>query len=446
MTEGSKYPGRRIWFMQRSQFPLHRFSVLPTLALVSLLASAAWAGARESVIYRFTGGTGGAYPSSNLLLDASGHLYGTASRGGNTKDCSGNGCGMVFELTRSKGKWQEHVLYAFQGGTDGLEPSGNLVFDAAGNLYGTTYGGGTGTQCTAIPGCGTVFELFPKGDGSWKESVLYSFQDGGDGALPVGLTIDASGNLYGVNITGSRTLGAEFGTVFELSPPRQMSRAWKEITLYSFQAFEIQANPGLVFDVKGNLYGTWSQLYSCESACGAVFELKRAGTSWQETDLYDFPGGGNGGEPMAGIILDNKGQVYGTGGEGGNGWGIAFQLKLSGGQWTEVILHNFCSLNNCADGGSPQSPLVFDHAGNLYGTAAGGGTGCSFPGCGVVFKLARTKSAWKETVMYNFKGEPDGRYPVEGLTLDGKGNLYGTTAGGGKGANGGYGTVFELTP
>jgi len=433
--------------MQRSQLSArYELSVLLGLGLMLLLASAAQAAAHEKILYRFSGGTDGAFPSSNLVLDASGHLYGTASQGGNTNDCTGSvpGCGVVFELTPSgSGKWREAVLYAFQGGTDGLEPSGNLVFDSVGNIYGTTYGGGTGTACTAIPGCGTVFELSPQGDGSWKETVLYSFQDGGDGALPVGLTMDSSGNLYGATITG----GTEFGTVFELSPPRHEGGAWKETTLYSFQAFEIQPNPGLVFDAKGNLYGSWYQLYSCYSGCGAVFELKRVGKSWQETDLYDFPGGGYGGEPMAGVILDSKGHLYGTGAEGGNNWGIAFELKRSGGQWAEVILHNFCSLNNCADGSGPQAPLVFDNAGNLYGTTEWGGTGCSFSqSCGVVFKLARTKFGWKETVLHSFKGEPDGSSPIEGLTLDGNGNLYGTTWGGGKGRNSGYGTVFEVTP
>ena len=260
--------------------------------------------------------------------------------------------------------------------------------------------------------------------------------------LPVGLTIDASGNLYGATITG----GTEFGTVFEVSPPSHNSSVWKETTLYSFQAFEIQPNPGLVVDAQGNLYGSWFQLYSCYPGCGAVFELKRTGKSWQEAGLFDFQGGGNGGQPMAGVTLDGKGHVFGTGAAGGNNWGVAFELKRAGSQWTEVILHNFCSRNNCADGAEPKAQLVFDNAGDLYGTTEGGGTGCTFPGCGVVFKLAPTKTGWKETVLHIFTGKPDGSNPIEGLTLDGKGNLVGTTAAGGKGANSGYGTVFELTP
>lgn len=430
--------------MQSSKpFARPRISILLGFAAVLLLLPAVQAATREKVLYRFAGSTDGSHPSSNLLLDAAGNLYGTTAAGGNLSDCSnyyGSGCGVVFELTTSgNGKWHENVLYAFQGGTDGLEPTGNLVFDSAGNIYGTTYGGGTGAACTAIPGCGTVFELSPNGEGSWKETVLYSFQDGSDGALPVSLTIDDSENLYGATITG----GAEFGSVFELSPPRKKGGAWKETTLYSFQAFEIQPNPGLMFDPKGNLYGTWYQLYSCYPGCGVVFELKHAGKNWQETDLFDFQGGGNGGEPMAGVIFDDKGHVYGTGAEGGNNQGIVFELTRSGKQWTELMLYNFCSRNNCADGAYPQAPLAFDQSGNLYGTAAEGGTGCSFSySCGVVFKLTPGKFGWAETVLHNFKGAPDGSNPVQGVVFDKTGNMYGTTPNGGTG----HGTVFELTP
>jgi len=416
------------------------FSLLFCLLLSATLsqAFAIRASAAEKVLYRFGGGKDGAYPSSNLVFDASGNLYGTTSRGGNTTNCT-LGCGVVFELSPSgNGKWQQKVIYAFKGGQDGLEPMGNLIFDAEGNLYGTTYGGGATTSCTAVPGCGTVFELTPRG-GGWKEAVLYSFQDGSDGALPVSLAMDASGNLYGATISG----GIEFGTVFELMP--RQKGGWKEKTVYSFQAFEIQADPGFVFDAAGNLYGSWFQLYACNRACGTVFEIKNPGKNPQEVDLYDFTGGGNGGEPMAGVTLDNKGNVYGTGAEGGNNWGIAFELKHSGDRWKEIMLYNFCSLNDCDDGANPLAPLVFDQAGNLYGTAEGGGTGCAFnASCGVVFKLSRARFGWKETVLHDFKGEPDGSSPTQGLTLDGKGNIYGTTALGGKGGNSGYGTVFEV--
>ena len=415
----------------------YRRSILSLAALTLMLAPTLHAAAHEQVLYRFRGKTDGRFPSSTLILDSSGNLYGTAG-GGNTKNCV-EGCGLVFELAFSGGKWQERVLYRFKGRKDGLDPRGNVVFDAKGNLYGTTYGGGSTTSCTAVPGCGTVFELSPNGDGSWTETVIYKFQDSSDGALPVGLTIDASGNLYGTTIAGG---SGTRGTVFAL---HRKGGAWKEATLFAFPDFEIEANPGLVFDAMGNLYGTWFQSYSCYPGCGSVFELTPSGKDWQENTLFNFVGGGNGGEPMDGVILDSNGNIYGTGAEGGNNWGIAFELSLTDGQWTETIVHNFCDRNYCADGASPQSSLLFDPAGNLYGTAEGGGTHCH-PTCGLVFKLSPVRFGWHETVLHDFKGEPDGSSPTLGLTMDRGGNLYGTTPIGGTGPNSGYGTVFAITP
>jgi len=375
-------------------------------------------------------------------MDAAGNLYGTADYGGDL-NCSNSypnsGCGVVFEvLPSAEGKWQERVLYAFHGGTDGIQPLGNLLFDASGNLYGTTFGGGTDTSCSPPLGCGTVFELSPKGDGSWKETVLYSFQNGSDGAQPSGLTFGASGKLYGVSYLYAGS------AVFELSPSQTKGGAWTETTIYTTgNSSYVWVSPNFVFDQKGSLYGSWFPNF----CCGGVFELKYADKTWQWTDLYDFQGGGNGDEPGSGIIFDSKGRMYGTGISGGNNWGIAFELKRSGGQWTESMLYNFCSFNNCADGASPGAPLVFDQAGNLYGTTEAGGAACSNGGCGVVFKLAPTKSGeWTETVLHRFKGGLDGSSPYDGLTLDGKGHTYGTTGVGGTSSGQGYGTVFEVTP
>jgi len=413
--------------MRRFQFyALYKFSAF--LGLMLLFAPDVWAVAHEKVSYRFTGGADGAVPASSIILDASGHLYGTTSAGGNTNECTNNispGCGVVFELTFSNGTWQESVLYAFQGGTDGWYPSGNLLLDNAGNIYGTTLYGGTSTTC-GTEGCGTVFKLSPSKDGSWTESVIHSFQFGTDGAFPAGLTADASGNLYGV--TTSRD-----GTVYELSPSQ--GGTWKETLLCSTDG----ANPGLALAGKNNFYFTAVEDYDN----GHVFEVKKIGKLWHETEIYNFQGGGNGYAPSAGVVVDKDGNLYGTLDEGGNDFGIAFELKRSAGQWKESMLYNFCSRNNCADGARPQAPLVFDQAGNLYGTTANGGTGCESYGCGVVFKLAHARTGWKETVLHEFKGVPDGIDPVGGLILDEKGNLYGTTA---RGGTDDYGTVFEVTP
>jgi uncharacterized repeat protein (TIGR03803 family) len=406
--------------MQRRRF-LRCF----TLSLIAALTLCALAHATGKVLYRFTGGADGAGPSSSLVMDASGNLYGTTYDGGSTSGSCGSGCGVVFELTRSGSDWKESVLYAFQGVPDGAHPTGNLLFDTSGNLYGTTSRGGASTNCQS-EGCGTVFELSPN-SGGWTETVLYNFQNSSDGVGPAGLTFDASGNLYGT--TAGRS-------VYELSPSQQRGGAWVEHTLYSVGGGT--PNPGLIFDGQGNLYGTYYDLdfQFCNPffGCGAVFELKPGHGQWIETDLYHFLGSGNGGQPAAGVIRDSKGNLYGTGAEGGNNFGIVFELSRSGGRWKESMLYNFCSRNNCVDGAFPLAGLVMDGNGVLYGTTEWGGK-CFY--CGVVFKLAHTKNGWKETVLYSFQGVGG---PVESVILDAQGNLYGTA-----GSSFVNGLVFEVT-
>jgi uncharacterized repeat protein (TIGR03803 family) len=407
-----------------------RFSIFLVVALT--IASSLDAGGRskEKVLYRFTGKLDGAYPSSGLLIDTAGNLYGTTEEGG-ALGCgySGSGCGVVFELTPSgNGRWLPQVLYAFQGGADGNGPGGNLALDASGNIYGTTALGGSNS-------CGTVFELSPGADGLWTETVLHTFGGTSDGCLPEGLTLDASGNLYGVTQNGG-------SLIYELSPPQQKGGSWTETILYNM-GYVTWAAPNLLFDSKGTLHDTWYPNF----CCGGVFELKRVGLNWQEKDLYDFRGGGNGEEPQSGVVLDNEGRMYGTAFEGGNNQGLAFELERDGKQWKVRILYVFCRLNDCADGAYPEGPLQFGQGGSLYGTASEGGTGCPHYGCGVVFKLTHSQIGWRETVLHRFQGEPDGSGPADGVILDGKGNLYGTTVTGGRaGPNGGYGTVFEVMP
>lgn len=403
----------------------HNLSIVFAFVATLVLAPALQAAAHYNVLYRFTNGTDGAYPNS-LILDKAGNIYGTAATGGDL-NCGtlNSGCGVVFELLPSGvGTWQEDVLYAFHGGTDGARPGGNLVFDASGNLYGTTSEGSAG---------GTVFELSPQGDGTWMETVLYNFSGGFDGEA---LTIDALGNLYGV-------ISYAESVIYELSPPQKKGGTWTETTIYTTPEF-VWIGSNLVLDPKGNLYVSWYRNF----CCGGVFELKHVDNSWQLTNLYAFLGGGNGGEPESGIIFDSKGRMYGTGMSGGNNWGIVFELKGSGGQWNESLLYNFCSFNNCTDGAWPYARLAFDQAGNLYGTTEAGGATCFYiDGCGVVFKLTPAKSGeWKETVLHRFKAGLDGYLPYDGVILDGKGHMYGTTSFGGTSSGQGYGTVFEVTP
>jgi uncharacterized repeat protein (TIGR03803 family) len=405
-----------------------------TVCLTTSLSLNAWAAAREKVLYQFTAGSDGGSPSSSLLMDASGNLYGTTYYGGsNSGSCGSTGCGVVFELTPVRGGgWRESVLYAFQGALDGAYPSGNLVFDASGNLYGTTSGGGLVTTNCSRQGCGTVFELSPAKGGTWTETAIYYFHGQPDGAGPVGLIFGDAGSLFGITSLGGNS---NYGIVYELSPTGQKNSAWSEQILSEFS--EGTLNPGLVFDDQGNLFGTYYNInvQFCGFNCGAVFELRHANGQWTETDLFDFLGGGNGGQPAAGVIRDSKGNLYGTAALGGNNFGIVFELSHSNGQWKERMLYNFCSLNKCADGAIPLAGLVMDANGVLYGTTEQGGTGCRR--CGVVFKLERTDDTWKETVLYDFQGG-DGAQPAWSLILDGRGNLYGTANGGGGGV------VFEV--
>ena len=406
------------------------------IAVMALLPQVLAARAKEKILYGFRGGTDGGFPSSSLIVDAAGNLYGTTLYGGDLSQCSNDGCGTVFQLTpSSNGTWRETVLHAFQGGSDGIYPGGNLLFDSAGNLYGTTAQGGNGTTCSAS-GCGTVFQLSPHRDGSWTETIVHSFQGPPDGAGPIGLTFDRSGTLYGTTVSG----GQHDGIAYSLSPPEQEGESWREKILYD----GVSSNPPLLIDEQGNLYGTYYDLFtqSCYDSrhCGAVFVLEPEPEQWLEADLYEFLGGGNGGEPAAGVIRDGEGNLYGTAAEGGNNYGIVFELTTSGGKWKKKMIYNFCSRNNCADGAYPLAALVMDKNGNLYGTTSWGGLCIS--GCGVVFKLARTGGGWKETVLHNFAGSaPDGQNPQQSLIFDAKGNLYGV-------ANSSQyaGIVFEITP
>jgi len=399
------------------------------VALSTLIVSHALGRAKEKVIYRFAGAADGAYPSSSLTMDNSGNLYGTTAEGG-IIGCYGIGCGVVFQLKPTAGgRWVPNVIHAFQPEIDGTGPSGNLVFDASGNLYGTTAEGGAYK-------CGTAFELSPDGSGMWKETILHNFGGSSDGCDPEGLTLDAEGNLYGVTGSGG-------SLIYELSPPEQPGGEWTETILYDM-GFGNWAAPDLAFDTMGNIHDTWYPNF----CCGGVFELTRIGVkNWQKADLYDFPGGGNGGEPESGVLLVNNGHMFGTTFTGGNDQGLVFEMKRSGHRWKTQILYMFCSLNYCADGAYPDGPLVRDDAGNLYGVTNDGGTRCGRFRCGVVFKLAPGKIEWKETVLHRFQGSPDGNEPTRGLVSDGKGHLYGATIlGGNDGPNGGFGAVFEVSP
>jgi len=404
-----------------------------------LLATSTWA-ATEKKLHNFhDNGTDGTYPAAGLIMDGEGNLYGTTRLGGD------NNSGTVFELTpNGSGGWTEKKLHNFGNGTDGVSPEAGLIFDAAGNLYGTTSGGGD-HQC-GDSGCGTVFEMTPNGSGGWTEKKLHNFGNGTDGSVPLAsLIFDAEGNLYGTTTYGG---SHNAGTVFEMTP--NGSGGWTEKKLHNFGSGTDGTYPvaSLVFDAAGNLYGTtrYGGNYLCASSahygCGTVFEMTPNGSGgWTEKKLHNFGiNTADGAIPLADLIFDAAGNLYGTTTYGGNfNLGTAFEMTPNGsGGWTEKKLYNFGV--NGSDGTYPYVDLIFDAVGNLYGTTGQGGSHNS----GTAFKLTPGSGGWTETKLHNFNNNgTDGTYPDAGLIFDGAGNLYGTTSAGGDYNNG---TVFEITP
>jgi uncharacterized repeat protein (TIGR03803 family) len=329
------------------------------------------------------------------------------------------------------------VLYSFKGGSDGIGPTG-LIFDPLGHLYGTTDVGGGG-GCTN-EGCGTVFQLTAS-DGNWKEKVLLRFK-GLKGQFPdSGVITDDEGNLYG---TASGHYGG-YGIVFNLTPGANGN--WSASVLHAFVGGNDGQYPdgGLVRDAAGNLYGTTvlgggHQSCGDKLGCGTVYELsppRAKGGKWKEKILYRFKGKSDGGNPSASLIFDKAGNLYGTtSGGGAHGWGTVFEMThASDGQWTEVVLHSF---DESTDGGEPFSSVVFDAHGNLYGTTYAGTSSTR----GSIVELTLGSHGWKERVIHVFQGGRDGGNPLSSLTVDASGNLYGTTS---DELTGGNGTVFKLT-
>lgn len=396
-----------------------------------------FAASQESIVLSFNG-SNGSNPAAGIVSDGKGNLYGTTNSGG------GYGYGTVYELSPgSGGTWTQKVLHSFGASGDGITARGTLIFDTKGNLYGTTSNGGTGT---CILGCGTVYELSPASGGTWTEEVLYSFQnDTVDGANPYreALLFDAKGNLYGTTNAG----GANgLGTVFELSPGS--GGTWTQTVLHSFENNSLDGiNPvaGVVRDAAGNLYGTTAA--GGANGYGTVFELSlTTGGTWSYKVLHTFAiNGVDGASPEGGLLIDSQGNLFGTtyyGGNYGGGLHLGTVYELSPtpeGTWVEQILYNFTA---APDGYYPFCTLAFDTAGNLYGTTSAGGPG---NGTGTVFVLTRALG-WKETILHGFAGSAsntsDGATPAGTLNFDAAGNLYGTTEAGG--ILGLEGTVYKI--
>lgn len=379
------------------------------------------------VLYSFAGGADGATPYGTLVKDSQNSLYGTTTSGGDVNCRPPYGCGTVFRFSALGTKT---TLVSFHGTPDGAGPLGSVI-RIAGFAYGTTAEGGPYHN-----DAGTVFKVSASG----KESILYSFQGGSDGADPwSALVRDSAGNLYGTTFVGGNFANNYCpqngcGTVFKIDATGHHT------ILHTFSGPD-GASPleGLVRDAAGNFYGTTGAGggSGCDVGCGVIYKIDPAGN---ETILHAFLGyTADGAGPNSNLIIDQSGNLYGTTSSGGAfSAGIIYELSSAG---VYTILHSF---NGKSGGADPQTGVIRDSKGNLYGTTyAGGKISCNryTNGCGIVYKLSRTGQF---TVLHTFTGRPDGANPSWGSLLrDSSGNIYGLAANGGASGNG---AIFKITP
>ena len=350
-------------------------------------------------------------------------------------------CVVTLATTQSAQAQSYTVIHSFTGGADGGKPGAGLTIDRAGTLYGTTWFGGTGN--------GVVFKLFRR-NSNWVLNPLYSFAGGNDGAIPgARVVFGPDGSLYGTTQTGGGTTQCYFGppghgcgTVFNLRPSATACITalcpWTETVLNRFDrgggAFP---NADSIFDPTGTLYSTTplgGPYGDCDAegdGCGTAYKLTRSGNNWNETVFYNFGQVRDASEPN-GVIFDNAGNLYGTSSAGGYNFGTVFELMPFGSGWTETILFRF---NGGSQGEYPSS-VIIDNLGNLYGATSAGGVS----GGGTVFELTQSGGIWTLNTLYSFAGSNGG--PARSLVMDAAGNLYGTTY-----ADGAHqrGNVFKLT-
>ncbi len=394
--------------------PSTRHALLVAFVLTTVASADQRAQAQTfSVIYNFKGGSDGGYPLDGLVMSPKGELFGTASIGGSFQ------AGAVFKLNESG---EETGLYSFTGGADGGNPQSSLIFDASGNLYGTTYAGGA-------YGFGTVFEVTPAG----KETVLYSFKGGTDGANPIAkLSFDVSGNLYGTTSAGGAYGG---GTVFKV-----MSGGTERV-LHNFGNGTDGANPVAGITLGENADHVLKEIFGTTSAGGTygdgtVFVLRPKQGVWKESILHTFENQSDGATPYGGLVFDKLGNLYGTttsGGDGGGG-GTVFELTYSSSEWNFSVLNG---LSGTSLSGTYRNVLL-DASGNIYATTHCDGT----EGAGTVYELTPSGGTWAFTLLYALTPS-NGYFSFSSLVFDKQGNLYGTASVGGKNN---YGVVFKITP
>jgi uncharacterized repeat protein (TIGR03803 family) len=393
------------------------------IVLVTFLATAN-AGSSERILFSFDG-SNGSFPGASVIFDSAGNLYGATSDGG------AYGYGTIFKLSRNAdGTWSETILHDFNAIPDGAYPGSTLIWDNAGNLYGTASGFGP------YGNNGSVFELSPGTSGSWSFKVLSGFH-GYDGSDPVGsLTFDAQGNLYGTTWKGGIFSGVCLyggcGTVFKLT--KSSKGEWSASAIFKFNGIN-GSSPysNVIFDAQGNLYGTSGGVWNPKGYRGTAFELiPGPNGEWTEKILCTFDD-----LVTAGVIFDKGGNLYGTTWDAGAHFlGSIFELTPNADDtWTETTLHSF----NGKDGSWVYAGVVFDSKGNLWGTTSGYGSDL-----GSVYELTpNEKGQWTINVLQTFNGDQvDG-----GVTFDSEGNIYSTAAlGGSTNCQNGCGMVFETTP
>ncbi|MFZ5547779.1 MAG: choice-of-anchor tandem repeat GloVer-containing protein [Pseudomonadota bacterium] len=414
---------------------LKRHVSVPVVALCLMGAAqvqpALAADARLKTIYSFQAGTDGSFPRGGVITDGRGNFYGTTSSGGTGRS------GVVYQLTKADdGRWSQSTLYAFTGGADGGNAQAGLLMDGQGNLYGTTYSGGS-------TGNGVVFKLSPpkKGQTAWKHQVLWSFGGDADGSQPTcTLTMDAAGNLYGTTQWGGNGV---VGTVFKLTPPADGDKKWIKTILYHFTGNQDGGQPSgrMLIGSDGNLYGTTAG-YG-EFNYGNVFKLSAVGGgNWAFSVLHAFAGGSDGEVPRDGLIQGPDGRLYGATAGFFNSFGNVFALDTDGANYQ--VLWEVPGLAGFEHNGPWQS-LSMDERGNLYGATYANGESDA----GQVFQLtppAPGKTAWTSKVLHAFQmGDANGVYPYTTVLVS-KGKLYGTTYGT-AGQHGFWpGTVWQIKP
>ncbi len=406
-----------------------------TFALIAAITPAAQS-QTFNLLYTFTSDSYGRMPYGPLVQDHHGNLYGTTFEGGIL-------FGTVFELSPRGSGWILNPIYKFNGNitNDGDGPYSGVVFGPDGTFYGTTTRGGGNLSGHCLDGCGVVYNLRPPPSTCrtavcpWVETVIYHFAGATDADTPGlgNLTFDHAGNMYGTTIKGG-AFGA--GTVYRLTPSHG---GWTESVLYSFSGGNDGGKPesGVTIDQAGNLYGTTyqggSSRFCGSTGCGTVYELGPSGSGWTETVLYNFQAENDGSGPLAGLVFDQQGNLFGASSTRGPlGGGAAFEMTPANGGWTFNVLYMF-------GGGGPSRNLTLDGAGNVYGAWVYGNPG---GGNGVIFELERANS-WAYTGLHNFDNYNDGEYPQGSVLIGADGNLYGTTSQGGTGE---IGTVWQIVP